>query len=148
MGGSRSRLGVLSLVLALLACQGVFSWAARAPGAPRELTFFFSAEAWGGTPFSVEEKQLAMGRALLRGGFERLEQPVAHLAVSPETPEARVRSFVAIFEVDASVRPPRIRTGYELELLVPDAPEPLAVELVNGVTGVTNIVQIAPDGAL
>lgn len=89
-----------------------------------------------------------MGRALLRGGFERLEQPVAHLAVSPETPEARVRSFVAIFEVDASVRPPRIRTGYELELLVPDAPEPLAVELVNGVTGVTNIVQIAPDGAL
>lgn len=114
----------------------------------RAVDFFFSAEAWGGTPFSVEDKQQAMALAMLRSGVERLEAPITHLAVSPETPEARVRSFVAVFEVDASVRPPRIRTGYELELLVPHVQQALEIELINGVTGVVNIVEVVPDGAL
>lgn len=114
----------------------------------RAVTFFFSAEAWGGTPFSVQEKQEAMARAMLGSGSVHLEQRVVHLVTGQSSAEAHVRSFSAVFEVDASVRPPRIRTGYELELTVPRLSHTLEVELINGETGVVNIVQIAPDGEL
>lgn len=114
----------------------------------RTVTFFFSAEAWGGTPFSVQEKQEAMARAMLASGPVRLEKRVVHLITAQGGAEAHVRNFTAVFEVDAGVRPPRMRTGYELELSVPRLARTLEVELVNGETGVVNIVRVDPDGAL
>lgn len=96
----------------------------------------------------MQEKQEAMARAVLERGLRRLEAPVAHLVTRSATPDARVGRFTAVFEVDASTRPPRIRSGFELELLVPRSPHLLEIELVNGETGVVNIVQIAPEGAL
>ena len=82
--------------------------------------------------------------AMLSGELTRLEADVAHL---PSAPDVRVRSFVALFEVDGSVRPPTMRAGYELELLVPYSREVLNVELLNGETGVVNLVRVEPEGA-
>jgi hypothetical protein len=107
----------------------------------RLVTFFFSAEAWGGVPFSEAEKQKVMVDAMLTGQPTRIESEVTHLL---STPEAHVRSFVAVFEVDGSVRPPSMRAGYELELLVPQSREALTVELINGDTGIVNLVEVAP----
>lgn len=111
--------------------------------ASRLVRFFFSDEAWGGVPFSEAEKQKVMVDAMLSGKPTRLEAEVTHL---PSTPDVRVRSFVAVFEVDGSVRPPTMRSGYELELLVPPSRETLSVELLNGETGVVNRVRVEPEG--
>lgn len=111
----------------------------------RAVEFFFSSEAWGGVPFSEAERQGVMVDALLSGEPKSLEANVLHLL---STPDARVRRFVAVFEVDGSVRPPTMKTGFELELLVPRARETLSVELINAETGVVNLVEVAPEGAL
>jgi hypothetical protein len=114
---------------------------ATAVDAQRLVSFFFSAEAWGGVPFSEAEKQKVMVDAMLTGQPARIEAGVTHLL---STPEAHVRSFVAVFEVDGSVRPPTMKAGYELELLVPQTREALTVELINGETGIVNLVKVAP----
>ena len=111
----------------------------------RLVTFFFSEGAWGRLPFSEAEKQRVMVEAMVTGKPVRIEAEVTHLLSAPE---ARVRRFVALFEVDGSVRPPVMRSGYELELLVPHSRKALSVELENGETGVVNRVEVEPDGPL
>ena len=113
-------------------------------GEQRLVSFFFSSDAWGGVPFSETEKQKVMVDAMLSGKPKRIDESVANL---PSTPGVRVRSFVALFEVDGSVRPPTMRSGYELELLVPYSREVLSVELLNGETGVVNLVRVEPEDA-
>lgn len=109
----------------------------------RLVRYFFSAEAWGGLPFGDAEKQQVMVEAMMSGGLARAETEVTHLLSAPN---ARVRSFVAVFEVDGTVQPPLLRAGYELELLVPYSRDPLNVELINAETGVVNLVEIMPEG--
>ena len=111
----------------------------------RLVTFFFSEGAWGGLPFSEAEKQRVMVDAMVTGKPAHIEVEVTHLLSAPQ---ARVRRFVALFEVDGSVRPPVMRSGYELELLVPYSRKALSVELENGETGVVNRVEVEPDGSL
>ena len=111
----------------------------------RLVTFFFSEGAWGGLPFSEAEKQHVMVDAMVTGKPVHIEVEVTHLLSAPQ---ARVRRFVALFEVDGSVRPPVMRSGYELELLVPHSRKALSVELENGETGVVNRVEVEPDGSL
>ena len=111
----------------------------------RLVTFFFSEGAWGGLPFSEAEKQRVMVDAMVTGQPAHIEVEVTHLLSAPQ---ARVRRFVALFEVDGSVRPPVMRSGYELELLVPHSRKALNVELENGETGVVNRVEVEPDGSL
>lgn len=111
----------------------------------RLVTFFFSEGAWGGVPFSEAQKQQVMVEAMLSGEIKHLEAEVTHLLSAPE---ARVRRFTAVFEVDGSARPPVMRSGYELELLVPHSHQALSVELENAETGVVNRVEVEPDGAL
>ena len=81
---------------------------------------------------------------MLRGKLIRIDDDVANLPNAPA--DVRVRSFVALFEVDGGVRPPTMRAGYELELLVPYSREALSVELLNGETGVVNLVRVEPEG--
>ena len=111
----------------------------------RLVKFFFSEGAWGGAPFNETQKQQVMLDALLGGKLARTEAEVTHLLSAPE---ARVRRFVAVFEVDGRVQPPAIRSGYELELLVPHSRKPLDVELENAETGVVNRVEVEPEGSL
>ena len=111
----------------------------------RLVTFFFSDRAWGGMPFTEAQKQHVIASAMLSGKTSRIEDEVTHLLSAPE---ARVRRFAAVFEVDGSVRPPKLHSGYELELLVPHSRKPLSVELENAVTGIVNRVEVKPDGSL
>ncbi len=110
----------------------------------RLVSFFFSSDAWGGVPFSESQKQKVMVDAMLSGKLARIDDDVANLPSAPA--DVRVRSFVALFEVDGSVRPPTMRAGYELELLVPYTRDVLNVELLNGETGVVNLVRVDPEG--
>lgn len=111
----------------------------------RLVRYFFSAEAWGGLPFSEVQEQQVMVDAMLKRSLVRMELEVTHLLSAPE---ARVRAFKAVFEVDGRVEPPSMRAGYELELLVPHSQTPFTVELINGETGTINLVKITPDGSL
>ena len=111
----------------------------------RLVTFFFSERAWGSLPFSEAEKQRVMVEAMVTGKPAHIEAEVTYLLSAPE---ARIRRFVALFEVDGSVRPPVLRSGYELELLVPHSRKALSVELENGETGIVNRVEVEPEGSL
>ncbi len=84
---------------------------------------------------------------MMSGEPARIEDEVTHLLSAPEV---RVRRFAAVFEVDGSVRPPKLHSGYELELLVPRSRKPLLVELENAATGVVNRIEVEPeaDGSL
>ena len=111
----------------------------------RLVKFFFSDGAWGGVPFSKAQKQGALVEAMLKRKPVRLEAEVTHLLSAPN---ARVKHFIAVFEVDGRVQPPVLRSGYELELLVPHSRKVLAVELENAETGIVNRVEVEPDGPL
>lgn len=111
----------------------------------RLINYFFSAEAWGGLPFSEEQKQQVMVRAMLEHSLVRMELPVTHLLSASD---AHVRTFKAVYEIDGRADTPTLRAGYELELLVPRSQVPLTIELINGNTGITNRVEIVPDGSL
>lgn len=111
----------------------------------RPVNYFFSAEAWGGLPFSDEQMQQVMVRAMLEHALVRMELPVTHLL---DAPNAHVRAFTAVYEIDGRGDTPSLRAGYELELLVPRSGSPLIIELINGDTGITNRVEVTPDGSL
>ncbi len=111
----------------------------------RPVSYFFSADAWGGLPFSEAQKQQVMVKAMLEHALVRMELPVTHLISATD---AHVRTFTAVYEVDGRGDTPAMRAGYELELLVPRRETALSVELINGDTGIANRVEIVPDGAL
>jgi len=139
--------GLLSLFLgsaALAGTPGDSLPLQNSVGEQRLVSFFFSSDAWGGVPFSESQKQKVMVDAMLRGELVRIDDDVANLPNAPA--DVRVRSFVALFEVDGGVRPPTMRAGYELELLVPHTRDVLNVELLNGETGVVNLVRVEPEG--
>lgn len=108
----------------------------------RLVSYFFSAEAWGGLPFTEAQKQQVMIDAMLGRSLVRMELKVTHLLSAPE---ARVRVFTAVYEIDGREASPILRAGYELELLVPHSQTPLSVELINAETGVINLVEVAPE---
>jgi hypothetical protein len=111
----------------------------------RRVEYFFSADAWGGLPFTDAQKQQVMVQAMVQRSLVRMELQVTHLLSASD---ARVRTFTAVYEVDGRSEPPRLRAGYTLELLVPHSGSPLTVELINGDTGRINLVEIAPEGSL
>ncbi len=125
----------------LASCAGPLDAGPRPEGSreQRLVSLYFSAEAWGGVPFSEAQKQQAMVAAMLSREHSGLEHEVAHVL---DTPGVQVRRFAAVYEVDGGAHPPALRSGYELELLVPHSEDNLTVELVNGETGVTNLVRV------
>ena len=118
--------------------------AAGSVGEQRTVEYFFSDAAWGGVPFTEAQKQEALVGAMIGREPVRLEAEVIHLL---NAPDARVRRFTAVFEVDGGTVPPTVRSGYELELLVPYSQETLSVELENAETGVVNRVEVEPGGS-
>ena len=125
----------------VMSCAGPLETSARPESAQEQLaSFYFSTEVWGGLPFTNAQKQQVIIDAMLSGKRSHLEREVVHLL---NAPGVQVRHFTAVYEVDGSVRPPAIRSGYELELLVPRSRKALMVELVNGETGVANLVRVA-----
>lgn len=103
--------------------------------------WFFSADAWGGVPFSPEEKQAAVVEALAGRRVNRLVRQV-DFEVSPRL---SVRRFVAVFEVDARRRPPTFKSGYDVSFVLPEIP-PERVLLTNVDTGVAWTVNVGRDG--
>lgn len=148
----KGRWGVVS-VLALCGAACGLSSAEATPGLylvagsvseQRTVEFFFSDAAWGGVPFTDLQKQEALVGAMTGREPVRLEAEVIHLL---NAPDARVRRFTAVFEVDGGTVPPSVRSGYELELLVPYSRETLSVELENAETGIVNRVEVEPGGS-
>jgi hypothetical protein len=129
----------------LASCAGPLDVGPRPEGSreQRLVSLYFSAEAWGGVPFTETQKQQAMVASMLGRKNSGLEHEVAHVL---DTPGVQVRRFAAVYEVDGSARPPALTSGYELELLVPYSEDSLKVELVNDETGVTNLVRVVLDG--
>jgi len=125
----------------LASCAGPLDVGPRPEGGreQRLVSLYFSAEAWGGVPFSEAQKQHVMVAAMLSREHSGLEHEVAHVL---DTPGVQVRRFAAVYEVDGGARPPALLSGYELELLVPYGEDSLTVELVNGETGVANLVRV------
>lgn len=101
--------------------------------------YFFSADAWGGLPFSQEEMRTTLVEAVRGGSLRRVERRVPFRAV----PDAWL-SFVALYEVDASESFPRIRSGYVLEVALTDG-RPPRLALTNADTGVTRTIRLARD---
>ncbi len=133
----------IALCCLVMSCAGPLETNAK-PGNAQEqqlASFYFSAEAWGDLPFTGPQKQQVMIDAMLSGERSHLEREVPHRL---DASGVRVRHFAAVYEVDGGVRPPAMRSGYELELLVPRSRDALMVKLVNGETGVANLVQVAP----
>jgi hypothetical protein len=101
--------------------------------------YFFSADAWGGLPFSQQEMRETLVEAVGDASRRRLERAVPFRAV----PDAWL-SFIALYEVDASEPFPRIRSGYLLEVPLTDG-RPSQIALTNEDTGVTRTVLLARD---
>jgi len=104
---------------------------------PEIRNFFFSTDTWGALPFSVQAKQQALVAATLRDGILRLEEDVPFVI---EPAGATVRQFRAVFEVDVRSGVPKTKSGYALQVVVPQELE--AVILTNQLTGVSNAVTL------
>lgn len=157
----RTRLGACLLVLCLLAWANanepraaLMSPASQGPGVQRQeaservdmrlVQYTFSAEVWGGSPFSAEEKQRVMARAMLKRSLVRLEREVPQMASGADF---KVRHFLAVYQVDGRTAPPSIEVGYFLELMVPRKETTFSLDLINRNTNVANRVEVAPDDA-
>ncbi|MEM6430976.1 MAG: hypothetical protein AAF708_17195 [Deinococcota bacterium] len=104
---------------------------------PEIKNFFFSSDTWGSLPFSVQAKQHALVAATLRNDIMRLEEDLP-FAIEPA--EARVQQFQAIFEVDVRSGVPQTRSGYALQVIVPQGLD--TVILTNELSGVSNAVSL------
>lgn len=126
-----SNLGfVLLLIVGLTSCVPAVQG--------KRLEFFFSEQIWGGSPFSEEQKKQLFVNALKGKKSESISQPVpfeisAALVV--------VTRFDALYEVNANLGLPKVRSGYLLELALPANP-PERVTLTNTLTGVSWSVKL------
>ncbi len=102
----------------------------------QHLTLFFSAEVWGGSPFSEAERKETVVRALKSKASEVLLREVGF-----EESTSIVKRVFAIYEVNARTGLPRIRNGYRVELELPSNP-PERITLVNQFTGVRWSIRI------
>ena len=110
-------------------------------GASRQqVSLFFSAEVWGGSPFSEIEKKQVFVEAL------KSKQSAFLLRLVPfEILESSVlvSNFVAVYEVNARVGLPQIKSGYRVELDIPLSKPPERITLVNKLTGVSWSIRLA-----
>ena len=121
----RLLLYLLLLVVSLSACVPC------ADGDTRVL--YFSAEVWGGSPFSEGQKRRVFLEALSSQSVRRLTQSVAF---EFEEPGVSVRRFAAVYEVNAKQKPPLVKNGYQLILELSEPP-PERITLRNSETDVT-----------
>ncbi len=122
------------LVIGISACAPSTT---QVTSSPEIKNFFFSSDTWGGLPFSVQAKQHALVAATLRNDIMRLEEDLPFVI---EPAEARVQQFQAIFEVDVRSGVPQTRSGYALQVIVPQGLD--TVILTNELSGVSNAVSL------
>jgi hypothetical protein len=109
----------------------VLGCAACIPVLNQRITLFFSAEVWGGSPFSEDDKQQTFIRALKSRQSEILIR-----AIPFEETSLIVKRVYAVYEVNARVGLPKIISGYRVELELPADP-PERITLLNQLTGVS-----------
>jgi hypothetical protein len=131
---------VLWLLIALAACAPAVQ-----PEAVQALHLTFSADAWGGLPFTAEARQRALVQAVLDRRVERLEQAVATtVEVQPVGVAISVQRFTAFFEVDARGGLPIVSSGYQLELQLAQNAPTVHARLTNRATGITRGLRLDP----
>jgi hypothetical protein len=99
----------------------------------RHLEFFFSDEIWGGSPFSEAQRKDLFVAALKTRGSERISKEVPFETADTSV---TVKRFSALYEVNANIGLPKVRSGYVLELSISD-PLLERVTLTNTLTGVS-----------
>jgi hypothetical protein len=104
------------------------------------LEFFFSERVWGGSPFSEAQKKQVFVKALEARDRETLSEAVPF---EVDNSAVSIKRFMAIYEVDASVGLPKVRSGYSLELTLPTPPLE-HIKLTNKLTGVAWSVSLTP----
>lgn len=131
---------VLWLLAVLSACAPAVQ-----PEAVQVARLTFSADAWGGLPFTAEARQQAMVQAVLGRRVERLEQAVATTVdVEPVGVALSVQRFTAFFEVDAHAGLPIVSSGYQLELHLAQGAPAVHARLTNRATGITRNLRLDP----
>lgn len=118
------------LIVSLAGCVP----AARA----NHLEFFFSEEVWGGSPFDEGQKKQLFVEALKARDDRRISQDVP-FAINDAA--VTVKRFTALYEVDATIGLPEVRSGYVLELSLSSTP-PERVTLTNTLTGVSWAIRL------
>jgi hypothetical protein len=103
------------------------------------LEFFFSEGVWGGSPFDEIQKKQVFVEALKVQRIKSVSKPVAYKISDPSVIVAR---FDALYEVNANLGLPEVRSGYVLELDLPKNP-PESVTFTNTLTGVTWSVKLS-----
>ncbi len=99
----------------------------------RQLEFFFSEKIWGGSPFDEAQKKELFVAALKNKDNESISKPVLF---EVNNPLVIVKRADALYEVNANLGLPEVRSGYVLELELPITPLD-RVTLTNTLTGVS-----------
>lgn len=99
----------------------------------RHLEFFFSEEVWGGSPFDEAQKKQLFVEALKTRDSQSISQAIPF---EINDTSVTVKRFAALYEVDANLGLPKVRSGYLLELSLGSAP-PERITLTNRLTGVS-----------
>jgi hypothetical protein len=128
------RLHLKCLVSSLFVFVSLVAFTSCVPAmTTRHLEFFFSEDVWGGSPFDEAQKKQLFVAALKTRDSERISQDVPF-----EINDASVivKRFTALYEVDANIGLPKVRSGYVLELGLLSTP-PERITLTNKLTGVS-----------
>lgn len=128
------RLHLKRLIYSLFVFISLIAFTSCVPAtATRHLEFFFSEDVWGGSPFVETQKKQLFVAALKTRGSKSISKDVSfEISDAPVT----VKRFVALYEVDATLGLPKVRSGYLLELALGSTP-PERVTLTNTLTGVS-----------
>lgn len=125
---------------ALLFCSLLpgFLLPACAPGVrtDQRLVVFAKSERFGPLAFSDLEKKALMSDALLSQNLKALTKQARFSVLSGD---AVIVSAVALYQVDGRQRPPKLKAGYEFELLTGQDKE---VKLRNEDTGLEAVVSL------
>ena len=133
--GMTKRMIVKCRVWAALLCC-LFSACAPAVEPGQQVTVFVRSERFGALNFSDIEKNALLSEALLSRGLKHMRKTVAFRVLSGD---AALISAVAVYQVDAQQRPPKLKAGYEFQFLIGQAQE---VRLRNDETGLEAIVSL------
>jgi hypothetical protein len=133
------RLHLKRLVFSLFVFVSLVAFTGCVPATTaRHLEFFFSEDVWGGSPFNEAQKKQLFVAALKTRDSERISQDVP-FEISDAS--VTVKRFSALYEVDANIGLPKVKSGYLLELALSPTP-PERVTLTNTLTGVSWTIKL------
>jgi hypothetical protein len=109
----------------------------------KHLEFFFSEDVWGGSPFDEAQKKQLFVAALKTRGSESISKDIPFALVNTvgNDDSVTVKRFAALYEVDANLGLPKVRSGYVLELALGSTP-PERITLINTLTGVSWAIKL------